>query len=380
MSGIEFLRITVLVVFSLNGLLALTLIVWKAVHRRRQKGYERRRVAYLTLLSRHLADPDEDLGMSPMVAEDQAFLDALIDIRTSVTGAESDALAEVIGSYGVMDRYARRLGSRHFRIRRLRAAVALAEVADSSRSGVLMKALDDHDPEVRIQAARGLGRMKWTPAIDKIVDRFSIETPWVRARFSDTLIGFGQKATWPLVAYVKVNHRFETAGPTAAIRTLGTIGDQDAARPMVEILEQAFHLEIQLPTIETLGVLGAPIAVPHLEALMDAEDWRLRAKAAGALGDIRDVSAVDRLALGLTDRNWWVRRNSAAALGKIPGGVRLLYHAISSADPFARDAAAEALYDAGELIAARRRVDQGEATPNDLALIRLIAQEEVLAS
>lgn len=380
MSGIDFLRVTVLVVFSLNGLLALSLIIGKAIHRRRLDGHERRRVAYLALLSRHLADPDTDLEMGPLIAEDQAFLDALIDIRTSVTGPESDALTEVIGSYGVMDRYAERLQKRFFKTRRLRAAVALAEVADTSYAPALVAALDDRNPQIRIQAARGLGRMKWTPAIDKIVSRYSVETPWVRARFNDTLVRFGSRATWPLIAFINVNHRFEVDGPVAAIRTIAIIGDQEAAKPLVEILENAFEPEIQLATIESLGILGAPIAVPHLEAMLDSEDWRIRAKSAIALGAIGDRSVVPKLALGLTDRNWWVRRNSASALGWISGGIRHLYQAISSADEFARDAAAEALFDAGELIAARRRLESGEATANDLALIRLISQEEVLVS
>jgi HEAT repeat protein len=75
------------------------------------------------------------------------------------------------------------------------------------------------------------------------------------------------------------------------------------------------------------------------------------------------------LARRLEDENWWVRRNSAAALGSLPGGEQLLLNAMRSADPFARDAAAEALADIGALTNARQRDETGQATEEDLLLL-----------
>lgn len=375
MNGIDFGRVAVLVVFILNGLLMLSLIVGKGVHRRRIESHERRRVAYLTLLSRQLAAPDRSVEMGSSIAGDPAFLDALIDIRTSVVASESDELSWIVGRHGVMETYARRLERRFPVTPRLNAAVALAEVADDSWATLLMDHLGDREPEIRIQAARGLARMKWTPAIDAIVDRFGIETPWVRTRFEDTLLTFGSKATWPLVAYVRVNHKFDSSGPAAAIRTIGRIGDRDAVQSLIAVLRASQDPEIQIAAIEALGILGVPLAMTSLERMFLSDDWRLRAKAATALAMIAEREAIPILATGLMDPNWWVRRNSAAGLARHPEGIRNLHRAIQSADPFARDAAAEALADVGEVIAARERIDGGSATFEDVELIRFIESE-----
>lgn len=380
MSGIELLRNTVLVVFVINGLLLLSLIIGKDIHRRREQNHERRRVAYLALLSRHLSDPDEELSMGPRVAEDQAFLDALIDIRTSVVGAESDALTDMVERYGVMEGYAKRVKRGPGLTRRLQAAVAIAEVADSSWAPVLMAHLQDRHPEIRIQAARGLSRMRWTPAIDSLVERLSSESPWVRSRLMDALISFGSRAVWQLIAYIRINHRHESAGPTAAIRTLATIGDHQAVEPLIEILGESHDPEVMIAIVEALGVLAAPTALSALERSAHSGDWRIRAKAATALGEISNPAAIPTLGKGLKDPNWWMRRNSAAALARVPGGVQVLYSAIGSEDPFARDAASEALADAGEVIAARKRIEGGEATSQDEMLIEFIESDLVVTA
>lgn len=380
MSGIELLRNTVLVVFVINGLLLLSLIIGKDIHRRREQNHERRRVAYLALLSRHLADPDEELNMGPRVAEDQAFLDALIDIRTSVVGAESDALTNMVERYGVMKGYAKRLKWGPGLTRRLQAAVAMAEVADTSWAPVLLQHLNNRHPEVRIQAARGLSRMRWTPAIDALVERLSSESPWVRSRLMDALVSYGARATWPLIAYIRINHAHESAGPTAAIRTLATIGDHQAVEPLMDVLEESHDPEVMIAIVEALGVLASPTAWAALERSARSADWRIRAKAATALGEISNPAAIPTLSKGLKDPNWWVRRNSAAALAHIPGGIEVLYSALRSEDLFARDAASEALADAGEVIAARKRIEDGEATTHDLVLIEFLETDLVVSA
>lgn len=373
MSRNEILTNAVLVVFALDVALLVSLVVGKLVHRRLQTNHEQRRIAYVATLSKVITGSGEELRIGPRIVGDPAFLDALIDIRTSIVGSDADVLSEVVERHGVMDKYARRLtGPRLFLTRRLRAAVALAEVADSSWAPVLMAHLDDREPEIRIQAARGLGRMMWTPAIDRILGRFSKESPWVRARFADTLVNYGATATWPFIAYIRLNHRSDRDSSTTAVRTLATIGDDEAVTPLVELLDESSDPEVRIALVEALGTLGNPLAVAPLLGFTTDQDWRLRAKAASALGVIGDESAVPALCWGLTDSNWWVRRNSAGALAQIPGGLNELYAAIDSHDPYARDAAAEALTDVGEVIEARNRIESGAPSADDVALVAFI--------
>lgn len=369
MSGTHLIPMAVLGVFAVDSLLLVGLLVLKVVHRLRSERQERRRSAYVSLIGRHIVLEHCTDPITTEMAEDSAFLDALIDVRNAVVGADLDALHRIVDRYGVARRQESRLRASFPLGKRLRAAVALAEMGNETSADVLMEHLTDREREIRIQAARGLGRMQWTPAIDAIVARLGTEIPWVASRFADTLVAFGRKATWPLIAYIRVNHRFESRGPVLALRTLASIGDEEAVRPIMQILDQATDPEVAIAAVETLGALRSPLAGERLRTAALSPDWRIRAKAVTALGDIGDPSAAPLLANCLTDRNWWVRRNSAAALARLPGGLDQLYAALNGSDPYAADAAAEALADTGELVAARRRMEEGNPTIKDLALL-----------
>lgn len=371
MTGIELAQISVLIVFGVNAGLLGTLIALKVIHRHRMRSHDRRREAYVSLLSRHVAFEHCTDPITPEIAEDAAFLDALIDVRNALAGPELATLKQIVKRHGVIAHQVSHLQSPFPLGRRLRAAVALAELGDETSAPVLMRHLEDREPEIRIQAARGLGRIRWTPAIDRIVWRFSVETPWVRVRFSDTLTAFGSRATWPLLAYVRINHRHETEGPKLALRTLAQIEDRDAVRPILQILEESKNVEIQIAAIEALGELGSPEAVWALSDMFVAPRWELRAKAATALGRIGDTTATPLLFSGLHDPEWWVRRNSAAAIAQMPAGISKLYEALEDEDQFAADAAAEALTDAGELVSARLRAKEGGATSREPLLMHM---------
>lgn len=376
MRGIEIAKLAVLAVFSLNTILLAGLLALKAIHRRGDTGRRQRRADHMALLSRHIAFDDCTDAITPEMAEDPAFLDALIDVRSALEGPEVQTLRGIVNRYGIATRQSRRLKSRFPAGRRLRAAVALAELGDESSAPILMEHLADRDPEVRIQCARGLGRIRWIPAIEAIVSRFSEETPWVRSRFADTLIGFGREATGPLVAYIRARHLGEDAGPALAIRTLAVIGDDGATPPLLSTLDEATRLEVLLAVIEALGVLANPLALPKLISTAGHDDWRVRAKTATALGEIGVPSALPELTLGVTDPAWWVRRNSAAALVHVPGGIDRLHAILAGEDAYAADAAAEALADAGELATARARLEAGRAQQRDLALIGYMEKTE----
>jgi HEAT repeat protein len=314
--------------------------------------------------------------IDPKVVNDGAFLDAVIDLRNTMAGPEIETLAGIIDRYGLVKQQAARLRSRYPLGRRLRAAVALAEMGDESSAPVLIEFLDDREPEVRIQCARGLGRMHHTPAIDAIIERFAQESPWVRSRFADTLVGFGAGAVWSLLAYIRVNHDQDDDNEPVieAIRILGIIGERDIGPALIDLLDRFEDPELKIAAIDALGYIGGPMAVAPMVGFLDADDWRIRSKAAHSLGEIGDPLANDALRKGLEDANWWVRRNSAAALAGMSEGVEVLHEALHADDPFARDAAAEALADCGELGRARERQEQGQATDADLQLLSFMTE------
>ncbi|HEY6627800.1 MAG TPA: HEAT repeat domain-containing protein [Acidimicrobiia bacterium] len=379
MNGSQIALLAVGIVFVVDAVLLLGLIALKSVHRRRMERHDQRRSAYLGVLSRRMSFPLHTDYIDPKVVNDAAFLDAVIDLRNTMAGPEIDTLAGIIDRYGLVKRQAARLRNRFPLGRRLRAAVSLAEMGDESSAPVLIEFLSDREPEIRIQCARGLGRMQHTPAIDEIIERFGKESPWVRSRFADTLVGFGSGAVWSLLAYIRVNHDHdEDEAVVEAIRVLGTIGDREVGPALTDLLDEFQDSELKIAALDALGSIGGPLAVTPLVGYLTSDDWRLRAKAAHSLGEIGDPVASPALRAGLEDENWWVRRNSAASLAGMMGGLEILHQALHGADVYARDAAAEALADCGELGKARERQEQGQASPADLELLSFMVEDALV--
>jgi HEAT repeat protein len=361
----------VIVVLVCDALLVFALVGLKTVHRARVRRHNQRRDGYVKLLSRHLAFEHAVNPIPAKAGDDEAFLDAVIDLRNLVTGAEVRKLSVIANRYALIERQSKRLGSRFWLTRRLRAAVSLAELGNEASAEILMNHLEDPEPEVRIQAARGLARIGHTPAIDRMLDRLEVEDAWVRARFGDALASFGSNASQPLVAYVRVNHEGgHTEAVVQALMTLGVIGDHGAGPQLAEVLDQTTNIEIQIAIVDVLGSVGGSHVLDSVVKALHSPDWRVRAKAATSIGMIGDFSTGAELADALGDESWWVRRNSAAALGMMREGVPLLYQALTSPDPFARDAAAEALEDIGELTKARAKHKAGDASADELRLLR----------
>lgn len=375
MSATELAYLSVVIVFAIGLGLLVAVVTLKWTHRRRTEAHDLRRAAYLKMLSQHLASPGSTQTLSASEAEDDAFIDAVIDVRNTVIGPAVDALEGLVDRSGLISLQSQRLRSRFPLGRRLRAVVTLAEIGDARAARVLMQHLSDREPEVRVQCARGLARMRYTAAIDLILDRFNEETPWVRSRFAETLNLYGRDATWLLMAFVRVNHAYENnAGVPEAVRVLGRIGDREVGPALSELLYSVEDIEVTLAIIEALGDVGGPMALRPLRRKFLSDDWRVRAKTATAFGEIGDPSINPVLAEGLSDPSWWTRRNSASALTELPGGLEYLYNALDSEDRFARDAAAEALADCGELNAAKDRIESGTAAARDHLLVDYMEQ------
>lgn len=379
MNLFELAVLAVTIAFVLGSVLLIAVIVLKLVHHRSADAYAARRARYLVMLSSHLSAPGSVPELSVKEAEDDAFIDAVIDIRSTIIGPTVDALDGIVDKSGLIALQAKRLRSRFPIGRRLRAVVSLAEIGDSRATRLMMHHLSDREPEIRVQCARGLARMRQTAAIDLILDRFGSETPWVRSRFSEALALYGRDATWPLMAFVRVNHRHRgQPGVAAAVHVMRRIGDNEVGPALAELLYTAEDVEVRLAIIEALGEIGGPMALRPLRRMFLSDDWRIRAKTARAFGEIGDTSALPILVSGLNDPSWWTRRNSASSLAAVPGGVDLLYDSLEGDDAFARDAAAEALADCGELGNAKDRLEAGVSDPRDIRLIEHMEQPGIL--
>ena len=166
----------------------------------------------------------------------------------------------------------------------------------------------------------------------------------------------GQDVATPLAALVDGN---ETEQLDAAY-DLGALGGP-AVAPLIEALRRQAQdlLEAdlagnasnpqgsnpgELSAAFALAAVGKPAVQPLVEELRN-KDWRVRAVAADALGNIglEAVEAASVLSQCLLDENLWVRRNAAEALGNLEEGAESLADVLDDDDERVRRNAALAL-------------------------------------
>ena len=92
--------IAVVIVFVVDIILLLGLVLLKAFHRRRTARHELRRAAYVATLSRHLASNQQTDRIDEAAADDDAFVDAVIDLRNVVSGREIETLTGLVDGLG----------------------------------------------------------------------------------------------------------------------------------------------------------------------------------------------------------------------------------------------------------------------------------------
>lgn len=128
-----------------------------------------------------------------------------------------------------------------------------------------------------------------------------------------------------------------------AAEGLGTLEDRRAIQPLIKLLEDE-NFRVQQKTCWALGKMGDEAVLPLL-AILNNRGAKIRAEAANALGDLRDIRAVEPLTAALREHNPRLRAGAAEALGNIGdrSAVRPLIEALNDRESGIRKEAAEAL-------------------------------------
>lgn len=207
---------------------------------------------------------------------------------------------------------------------RLSAAEALGEIGGATARSALVRSLGDSEHNVRQLAVRALG------AIGKRGDA-SVVTPLL-ARLSDD----------------KADVRRET------VEQLEALGDRRALIPLVAAFSDN-HPEVRKAAVRAVGRFGDVSVVPALARLLRDPSEDVRSAAVGALGAIGSPLALGALSDLLSSGSDPVRNKVAYALGQIArapnagkDGEEALDRLVTAlATPSLRNAAAEALRVAG---------------------------------
>lgn len=272
--------------------------------------------------------------------------------------------------------------------KRFEAVVELARYDISLTQAHLMRALEDPDERVRLQAARALGTggslaavpvmIQWLANLKKEVRSVAVTAlgdiggaeaaaaltrslsdpdPGVRKDTVRALGAIGRKGNATVViALIPRLEDDKAEVRLATISQLEDLGDRRAVIPLVARFGDT-GVAVRSAAVRAIGKLGDRAAVPALIRLMNDPDESVRMAAVGSLGSLGAVDAIDALTEQLNSGGDAYRAKVAYALGQIAGApgsgasgedaMRTLVVNLAQA-PAARRAATDGLRAAGK--------------------------------
>lgn len=225
------------------------------------------------------------------------------------------------------------------------AAEALGILRDRRAVEPLIESLNDKDEEVRWKACWALGHIGDKKAVEPLIYLLS-DDRWHVRRFAASALGkIGDKKAVESLTSVLNDDEWHVR--KYAADALGNIGDERAVPSLLKAMSDEDN-DVKWKAVVALGKMKGAAVGPLIEAFGN-DDWRIRGRAAEALGNIGDTQALETLINAFVgrnkDRNKYVRGRVAEALGKI-GDERVVKPLIQAKDDeyiYVRTKAEEAL-------------------------------------
>jgi HEAT repeat protein len=334
-------HVLVVVSATLAGVLALTVVIERAVFAWWSARRSRLERTYGPMIARALDGDDEAERRLAAAPRRHRFLLAellffpVLDRRDWTQVARVRATFQAMNLPALADGY---LKSWQW-WRRAMALRAVGFLQLREYTPTLVAALDDRHPEIRAAALDGLADSGDPAALAAIVVRLNDETLH-RGRRAAALAAFGSGCE-PMLLDLAAVDATNWAAYADALAITGTA----AARPVLSSWIADARPAVRVSALHALRHTGldAPCVAPVLAALEDA-DARVRAAAARALRDATDARVAGRLAAHLTD-TWPVCANAAKALRGMGTEGRVLLEKASARNDLAGTLARQMLWE-----------------------------------
>lgn len=301
---------------ALLTVLSIAIVLRRAWRRRVEQRAEDRaaplRPALLAIIG---GDAEDEKMISSLASLDAAtwrvIEPTLVSMLGKVRGVGRDMLVRLLRQRGVVARAMQATGRRGA-VRRCRSADLLGAVGAREAVPVLEGLLEDADPEVRLVAARALGRVEDPAAAPALLRALTGRRRVPASIVGHSLAQLGQGAEKSLVSALG-----DRQGQVRAVAAdiLGFAGAVGAAPALEARVEQDPDLRVRVRAAQALGRLEVSSACTVLEAMtVDTHPVPLRAVAARALGKIGSKASVPTLRRLLFDHSHEVAHEAAAAL------------------------------------------------------------------
>ena len=269
----------------------------------------------LDLLAVAAGEDDDGVHRDALIAVDgparDALDDAVVDLLAKVRGVPAEELASVLLAHGAVDRAPHDLKHRNT-ARRARAAQILGLCHVGAALPLIVEALRDPAPEVRVAATRALGRLGEPSAAAGLLTAVGAERAVPAGPAADALeqmgVGIADALRDGLLA----------ASPTTRTVAAYLSGEGSFTRS-IDLLRLSLTTDpdpvVRASSAVALGRMGrtADVAV-LLEGAGERQPSELRRACAAALGDLGDPSAVEGLRDLLADPDPRVAEIAATSL------------------------------------------------------------------
>jgi HEAT repeat protein len=302
------------------------------------------------------ARPFAALGRRPSTLRDLEALERLLEDRRrrlapDAPADEVRALYESYDQLGIVEKYVRRLQHGRSWVERAFAARFLGEIGSARAVLPLIEVLRntrEEDRDVRLAAGRALGHIRDPRALEPLLQSLSAPESWLPARLAEVIVQFGDLAFEPLVE--QLERAEEAAARAWAAEILGDLGNSKAVPMLVACLADLSD-QVRARAASALGKLRDRRPVPDLIQVMLSDPVPyVRIQVVRALGAIGDPRALHHLVDALKDGEWWVRIRVVEALEQLgEQAVEPLYLALEDPDSEVRARAAVTLERLGVL-------------------------------
>lgn len=231
-----------------------------------------------------------------------------------IKGDSHEALVVLLRSRGAAARAYANARARSL-VRRSRGAYQLGALGDPAALPTLLGLLTNHHFLVRRTAVRALGQVRDPLSVGPLLDAVTADPALVRDVVA-ALQRIGPEASPNLRSDLEHLVAAEETGRRGYLvaTVLGLHGDLAAVGVLISAVERGRDPRLRAAAAGALGEIGSPNAVPALVRALEDGHAEVRVSAAVALGQVSDPSAVPALASALGSGLHEVDRAIAGAL------------------------------------------------------------------
>jgi HEAT repeat protein len=255
-------------------------------------------------------------GVEPPPDLDERQREALADLlgryARATRGATHDRIVEYFEREGTVAHELSVMEGARSGWRRATAAFRLGDIGPASAATALIAGLKDSDRDVRVAAARSLGRLRAAEATEQLL------TAAGDRRVPPALVGWsllqiGAPAMPRLIPLLTAESEFARSGAVQLVGLLGGPGEAAAVRERLGDASPA----VRALAARALGRIGGRRDLPALRSAAWDRVPQVRAAAAEALGQLRDRDSIPMLSMRAAQDQFEVARACARAVSAI---------------------------------------------------------------